>query len=80
MIVANELYDGKPGVDLVEEELIQGLGTSAGDDVQQTSDEEFCWQIFRGPNMNASVPVTAGNSCKSVPCGNTLLTAYPQRR
>ena len=47
MMVADELYDGKPCVDLSEEELMQGLKTFAGVDMQQTSDEDFCRQIFR---------------------------------
>ena len=41
MMVADHLYDGKPWVDLSEEELLQGLKTFAGVDMQQTSDEDF---------------------------------------
>ena len=57
MMVANEFYDGKPWVDLSEEELMQGLKTIAGVDMQQTSDEDFCRQIFRVLKMDASVLV-----------------------
>ena len=38
MMVADELYDGKPWVDLSEDELLQGLKSIAGVDMQQTSD------------------------------------------
>ena len=57
MMVADEFYDGKPWVDLSEEELMQGLKTFPGVDIQQTSDEDFCRQIFRVLKMDASVPV-----------------------
>ena len=57
MIKADESYDGKLWVDLFEEELMQGLKISAGVDMQQTSDEDFCRQIFRVLKMDASVPV-----------------------
>ena len=57
MMVADEFYDGKPWVDLSEEELMQGLRRFAGVDMQQTSDEGFCRQIFRVLKMDASVPV-----------------------
>ena len=57
MMVADEFYDGKPWVDLSEEELMQGLKTFAGIDMQQTNDEDFCRQIFRVLKMDASVPV-----------------------
>ena len=57
MMVADEFYDGKPWVDLSEEELMQGLKTFVGVDMQQTSDEDFCGQIFRVLKMDASVPV-----------------------
>ena len=55
--MADELHDGKPWVDLAEEELKQGLKTIAGTDVQQTSDEELCRLVFRVLKMGASVPV-----------------------
>ena len=38
MMFADEFYDGKPWIDLSEEELKKGLETFAGVDVQQTSD------------------------------------------
>ena len=57
MIVADEFYDGKPWVDLSEEELMQGLKRFFGVDVQQTSDEDFCRPIFRMLKMDAGVPV-----------------------
>ena len=46
MMVADELYDGMPWVDLSEEELMQRPRGFAGVDMQQTSDEEFCRQIL----------------------------------
>ena len=57
MIVADEFYDGEPWIDLSEQELKKGLETFAGVDVQQTSDVDFCRQIFRVLKMDASVPV-----------------------
>ena len=57
MMVADEFYDGKPWIDLSEQELKKGLETFGGVDVQQTSDLDFCRQIFRVLKMNASVPV-----------------------
>ena len=57
MMVAYELYDGKPWVDLSEEELMQGLTKSAGGNMQQTSDEDFCRQLFRMLKMDADVTV-----------------------
>ena len=57
MMVADELYDGKPWIDLSEQELKNGLQTFAGVDVQQTSDVDSCRQIFRVLKMDASVPV-----------------------
>ena len=57
MMVANEFYDGKPWVDLFEEELMEGLKRFAGVDMQQTSDEEFRRLIIRVLEMDASVPV-----------------------
>ena len=57
MVVADEFYDGKPWIDLSKEELMQGLRTFAGVDIQQTSDKDFCRQIFRVLKMDASVPV-----------------------
>ena len=56
MMVADEFYGGKPWVDLSEEELMPGLKTFAGVDVQHTSDEDFCRQIFSVLKMDASVP------------------------
>ena len=55
MMVAYEFYDGKPLVDLSEP--FQGLKRFAGVDMHQTSDEDFCRQIFRVLKMDASVPV-----------------------
>ena len=57
MVVADEFYDVKLRVDISEGELLQGLKRFAGDDMQQTSDECFCRQIFRVLRMDASVPV-----------------------
>ena len=57
LMVADEFYDGKPWVDLSEEEVMQGLMRFAGVDMQQTSDEDFCRQLFRVLKMDASVPV-----------------------
>ena len=57
MRVADELYDDKPWRDLSGEELLQGLKRFVGVDEQQTIDEDFCRQIFRALNMDASVPV-----------------------
>ena len=36
---------------------MQGLKRFAGVDIQQTSDERFCRQVFRVLKMDASVPV-----------------------
>ena len=47
MMVASEFHDGKPWVDLSDEELTHELKRFAGVDIQQTSDEDFCRQIFR---------------------------------
>ena len=57
MMVADEFCDGKPWIDLSEQELKKGLEKFAGVDVQQTSDEDFCRQISRVLKMGASVPV-----------------------
>ena len=57
IMVADGFYDGKRWVDLSEEELMQGLKSFAGVDIQQTSDEDFCRQIFRMLKMDESVPV-----------------------
>ena len=56
MMVADELYDGKPLIDLSELELKKGLEIFDGVDVQQTSDVAFCRHIFR-VKMDASAPV-----------------------
>ena len=57
MVVADEFYDGKPWIDLYEQELKKGLEMFAGVDMQQTSDVDFCCQIFRVLKMDASVRV-----------------------
>ena len=57
MMVADEFYDGKPWVDLSEEERLQALKRFAGVGMQETSDEDFCRQIFRMLKMEASVPL-----------------------
>ena len=57
MMVADEFYDGKPLVDLFEEELTQGCKRFAGVDIHQTNDQDFCRQIFYVLKMDASVPV-----------------------
>ena len=41
MMVTDEFYDGKPGVDLSEQVLIQGLKAFAGVGAKQTNDEEY---------------------------------------
>ena len=56
MMVADGFYDGKPWVDLSEEELMQGLNRFAGLDMQQTSDEDFWRSVFRVVKMDASGP------------------------
>ena len=78
-MVADEFYDGKPWVDLSEEELMQGLKRFAGVDVQQTSDEDFNRQIFRVLKMDASVPVDSRVFMQKRALGNTLLTAGSRR-
>ena len=40
-MVADEFYDGKPWIDLSEQELQKGLETFAGADVQQKRDVDF---------------------------------------
>ena len=58
MVVADDLYDDKPWVDLSGFQLKNGLGKFAGVDVQQTSDIiEFGRQIVRVLKMDASAPV-----------------------
>ena len=71
-MVADEFYDGKLWIDLSEREPKKGLEKFAGVDVPQTSDVDFCRQIFRVLKMDASVPV---DSRVFMPCENTLLTA-----
>ena len=56
-MIADEFYDRKPWIDLSEQELKKGLETFTGVDVQQTSDVDFCRQIFRVLKMDASVPI-----------------------
>ena len=56
-MVADEFYVGKHWIDLFEQELKKGLEKFAGVDVHQTSDVDFCRQIFRVPKMDANVPV-----------------------
>ena len=56
-MVADEFYVGKHWIDLFEQELKKGLEKIAGVDVHQTSDVDFCRQIFRVPKMDANVPV-----------------------
>ena len=73
MMVADEVYDGKPCIDLSEMELTKGLETFAGVDVQQTSDVDFCRQIFRVLKWMRACRWTAGCSCKRVPSEKTLL-------
>ena len=57
MIVNDEFCDGKPWVDLSDEELLQGLKRFAGVGMQRTSDEDVCRQVFPVLYMDASVPV-----------------------
>ena len=40
-MVADKFYDGKPWIDLSEQELKKGLETFAGVDVEQKSDVNF---------------------------------------
>ena len=56
MMIADEFYDGKPWIDLSEQELKKGLERLAVVDVRQTSDVDFRRQIFRVLKMDASVP------------------------
>lgn len=59
--MADEFYDGKPWVDVSEEELKKGIETFAGVGVQQTSDDVFfCRKVFLVTRMDASVPVDSG--------------------
>ena len=77
-MVADEFYDGKPWVDLSEEELMQGLKGFAGVDAQQTSDGEFSPpDILGAEKMNTSVPVDGKVfMLKRAPSyGNTVMTA-----
>ena len=57
MMVADELYDGKPWIDLSELKPKKGLKQFAGVDVQETSGADFFHQIFRVLKMDASMPV-----------------------
>ena len=41
MVVVDEFYDGKPWIDLSEQDLKKGLENLAGVDVQKTSDVDF---------------------------------------
>ena len=79
MMVDDEFYDGKPWVYLSEEELMQGLKRFAGVDTQQTSDEDFCRQIFRVLKMDASVPVDSRVFMQKRVLRNTWLTAVSRR-
>ena len=58
-----------------EEELKKGLEKFAGVDVRQTSDVDFCRQIFRVLKMDASVPVDSRVFMQKRARENTLLTA-----
>ena len=75
MMVGDEIYDGKPWIYISEQELKKALPTFAGVDVQQTSDVDFCRQIFLVLKMDASVPVDSSVFMQKRPCANTLLTA-----
>ena len=75
MMVADEFYNGKPWIDLSEQELKNGLEKFAGVDVQQTSDVDFCRKIFRVLKMGASVPVHSRVFMQKRALRNTLLTA-----
>ena len=57
MVVAVESYNGKPWIDVSEQELQKGHETFSGVHVQQTEDGDFCRQIFRVLKMDANVPV-----------------------
>ena len=57
IMLADECYDGKPLIDISEIEPKKGHETFAGVDVKQTSDVEFCRQIFSVLMMDARVPV-----------------------
>ena len=65
MKVADEFYDGKPWF--------------AGVDMQQTSDEDFCRQIFRVLKMDASVRVDSRVFMQKRALRNTLLIAGSRR-
>ena len=79
MMVADEFCDGKPWIDLSEEELMQGLKTFAGVDMQQTSDEDFCRHIFRVLKMDASMPVDSRVIMQKRALRKYLLTAGSRR-
>ena len=74
-MVADEFYDGKPWIDLFGQELKKGLEKFAGVDVQQTSDVDFCRQIFRVLKMDASVPVDSRVFMQKCALRKTVLTA-----
>ena len=75
MMVADELYDGKPWIDLSELKPKKGLKQFAGVDVQETSGVDFFHQIFRVLKMDASVPVDSRVFIQKSAVRNTLLTA-----
>ena len=79
MMVADELYDGKPVFDLSGEDLMQGVRRFAGVDILLTSDDDFCRQLFQVLKMDATCRYIEGCLCENVPCGINLLTACSRR-
>ena len=71
---------GWPSVDHSEEELMQGLETLVGVDVQWTSDEDFCRQLFRFPKINVSVPVDSTMSMQKRGRGGLTEVLKPDNR
>ena len=73
MMMADEFYDGKPWVDLSQEEQMEGLNRFAGVGMQQTIDEEFRRRILHMLKMDASVPVDSRvfmqkRALRKIPC------------
>ena len=74
MIVVDEFRDGKPWVDLSEEDLMQELKTLVGVGVLQKKTILSIVTAHLLRKMDANVPrLIAGFSCKNVPCGDTSM-------
>ena len=59
---------------------MQGLETLVGVDVQWTSDEDFCRQLFRFPKINVSVPVDSTMSMQKRGRGGLTEVLKPDNR